>query len=47
MPNVLDHGTMRTLGNIHVESSQGKIGLYVSRFSLDEARHASVEERLG
>jgi len=34
---VLDHVTMRTLGNIHIESSQRKIGLQVTGFGLCDA----------
>jgi hypothetical protein len=37
MLNVLDHVMMRTLGNIHIESSQRKIGLQVTGFGLYEA----------
>jgi hypothetical protein len=36
MLNALDDAMLRTLGNIYIESSQSKIGLEVSRFSLYE-----------
>ena len=43
MLNVLDHVTMRTLGNIHIESSQRKIGLQVTSFGLYDAVCAWVK----
>lgn len=33
----LDHVTTRTLGNVHIESSQCKIGLQVTGFGLYDA----------
>jgi hypothetical protein len=39
MLNALDDAMLRTLGNIYIESSQSKIGLQVSRFSLYEVGH--------
>jgi hypothetical protein len=38
MLNALDDAVARTLGNIYIESSQRKIGLQVSRFSLYKGR---------
>jgi hypothetical protein len=34
---VFNHVTMRTLGNIDIESSQSKIGLQVTGFGLNDA----------
>jgi hypothetical protein len=39
MLNALDDAMLRTLGNVYIESSQSKIGLKVSRFSLYEVGH--------
>jgi len=45
MLNTLDDTMVRTLGYIYIESSQRKIGLQASRFSLYEAGRISERSK--
>lgn len=46
MLNVLNHGMMRTFGNIHIESSQCIVGLGVAGFGLYDAVCIGESERI-